>query len=844
MHSADASTGGSEAEGGCADAEDDTRAGVERGTGDLASLDEPHRLQTEGGEGRETATESDDERDTQRRIHEPWVFGEPTDEKAAAYIDKERRERESQRRGREQHANGVSEQCARGAAECDGEEHVDQLTRAVAVWRAGDPVGRRMANRLSGETSPYLRQHADNPVEWYPWGTEALERARAEQKPILLSIGYAACHWCHVMAHESFESDATAGVMNSNIVNVKVDREERPDLDGIYMQAVQAMTGHGGWPMTVFLTPDLVPFYGGTYFPPQDRQGMPSFTRVLQAIADAWRNKQTDVARTVESMRQLYATTTEAVRSHGPLTPALLQRAYQALEPRFDEEHGGFEGAPKFPQAMALDFLLRYWGRTGTEAALMIAGGSFVHMARGGIYDQVGGGFHRYAVDAVWLVPHFEKMLYDNALLVRLGANLWQATGNDEIRRVTEETVEWVRREMRSPGGGFYSSLDADSEGEEGKFYVWSEAEVRSLLGDADAALLAAHWGVTSSGNFEGHNILHVDVDPSVTARRSGRSEDELRAAVQRARATLYDVRAKRVWPARDEKILAGWNGLMLRAIAEAARIFRRDDYRELALSSGDFLFREMVHDGRVMRTHTVGVTRLAGYLEDHAAVALGALALYELTFDRKWLDRAQLLADSTIEWFWSEETGAFFDTASDHEQLVTRPREITDNAVPSGTSLTAELLLRLGEMLHDAEYTRRGTWVVETLAEPMARYPGAFGNALGAADLAVNGAIEVAIAGNPSDERFTALAAELAPRYFPALALAGGVPGPATDGVGLMEDREARGGAPTAYVCRNYACDEPVTEPAALGDQLDRALAQRGPSEPTTVAHPQHQER
>jgi uncharacterized protein YyaL (SSP411 family) len=470
----------------------------------------------------------------------------------------------------------------------------------------------------------------------------------------------------------------------------------------------------------------------------------------------------------------------------------------------------------------------------------MKSGGSFDHMPPGGIYDQVGGGFHRYAVDAIWLVPHFEKMLYDNALLVRLGANLWQATGNTEIRRVTEETLEWVRREMTSPAGGFYSSLDADSEGEEGRFYVWSEEEFRTLVGEEDAGILASYWGVTASGNFEGQNILHVETDPSVTARRAGRTEENLHAAVQRAREKLYAVRAKRVWPGRDEKILAGWNGLMLRAMAEAARIFQRDDYRAQALASGEFLFREMVRHGRVMRTHTNGETRLAGYLEDHASVALGALALYELTFDRVWLDRARSLADSTIDWFWSEETGAFFDTARDHERLVTRPREVTDNAVPSGTSLVAELLLRLGEVLHDAEYTRRGSWVVETLAEPMARYPGAFGHALGAADLAANGAIEVAIAGDPADPRFTALAAELAPRYFPALALAGGVPGAGTAHVGLMEGREARGGAPTAYVCRNYTCDEPVSDPAELGDQLDRALSARGSTGAVTTATPQ----
>ena len=678
-----------------------------------------------------------------------------------------------------------------------------------------------MPNRLANETSPYLRQHADNPVDWYPWSPDALSRARAEGKPILLSIGYAACHWCHVMAHESFEDEATARVMNEHFVNVKVDREERPDLDGIYMQAVQAMTGHGGWPMTVFLTPELVPFYGGTYFPPRDRQGMPSFTRVLLAIADAWNNKKGDVERTVASMRQLYATSTEAQRSQGPLTTELLERAYRALAQRFDEQNGGFEGAPKFPQTMALDFLLRFWARTGN--GLSMAADSFVHMARGGIYDQVGGGFARYAVDAIWLVPHFEKMLYDNALLTRFGAHLWQVTGDEEIRRVTEETIEWLRREMTDPSGGFYSSLDADSEGEEGRFYVWSEEELRSLLGE-DAELLLPFWGVTSSGNFEGHNILHVAVDPSVAARRAKVSEAELRETIDRARRTLYDVRAQRVWPGRDEKILAGWNGLMLRALADAARVFRRDDYREMALRNGEFLFREMVRNGRVMRTHTAGETRLAGYLEDHASVALGALALYELTFDRVWLDRARDLADTIIEWFWDEDTGAFYDTARDHERLVTRPRDVTDNAVPSGTSLTAELLLRLAEVLHDTEYRRRGTWILETLAEPMSRYPSAFGHLLGAADLAIHGAVEVAIAGDPKDERFRALADELAARYFPALALAGGVPGAATQGIGLMEGREARDGAPTAYVCRNYTCDEPVTDPAALGLQLERA--------------------
>jgi uncharacterized protein YyaL (SSP411 family) len=670
-----------------------------------------------------------------------------------------------------------------------------------------------MANRLANETSPYLRQHADNPVDWYPWGEQALARAREEHKPILLSIGYAACHWCHVMAHESFENEATARLMNEHFINVKVDREERPDIDGIYMQAVQAMTGHGGWPMTVMLTPELVPFFGGTYFPPHDGRGMPSFTRVLTVLADAWTHKQDQITRTVESMRQLYAVATESSQPTGALTPALLERAYRGLARNYDEQHGGFGGAPKFPQAMALDFLLRYWSRTGTEHALSMARDSYLQMIRGGIYDQLGGGFHRYTVDAIWLVPHFEKMLYDNALLARLGTHLWQATGDAEIRRSVEETIDWLAREMTSEEGGFFSSLDADSEGHEGKFYVWSLDEFNAIVGD-DAPVLARYWDVSESGNFEGANILHVPQAPTFAARRFSLSDAALGALVARARQKLYDVRSRRVWPGRDEKVLAGWNGLMLRTIAEAARIFGRSDWRELALRNGELLFREMVRDGRVMRTRTAGQTRLAGYLEDHAAVALAALALYELTFDRSWLDRARTLAATIMEWFWDEESQNFFDTARDHEALVTRPRDVTDNAIPSGNSLAAELLVRLAELTQNAELARRGRWIPETLAEPMAQHPQAFG--------LVNGAVELAVVGDPASAAFDALVAETRTRYLPALALAGGVPGAATAGVALLDQREMRGGNATAYLCRNYTCDEPVTDAGALSAQLD----------------------
>jgi uncharacterized protein YyaL (SSP411 family) len=675
-----------------------------------------------------------------------------------------------------------------------------------------------MANHLATESSPYLLQHAHNPVDWWPWGEEALVLARQERRPILLSIGYAACHWCHVMERESFEDEATAALMNEHFVCIKVDREERPDLDAIYMRATQAMTGHGGWPMTVFLTPEGKPFYAGTYFPPEDRHGMPSFRRVLDGVAEAWRDRQDSVARTTASMRELYDASVARTRATGVLDEQLLSRAMSAFVQRFDPRFGGFDGAPKFPPTMALDFLLRQWARTGETQALEMVTHTFRNMGRGGIYDQVGGGFSRYSTDGYWLVPHFEKMLSDNALLVRLGAHLWQATHDAEVRRVTEETLGWLSREMTSPDGGFYSSLDADSEGHEGRFYVWDVGELDALLGE-DAELLRAYWSVSASGNFEGRSILHVAEDPATFAAAHAVTEFELRAAVERASRILLDARERRVRPARDDKILAAWNGLMLRGVAEAARAFDDDDLRAMAVRNGDFLFRVMVRDGRVLRTARDGTAKIPGFLEDHAAVALGAIALYQLTFERVWLDRARELTDSILAWFWDEDAGAFFDTASDAETLVTRPRESTDSATPSGGSLATELLLVLGDLLLEPRYTERATYVLTTIAEPMARFPTAFGHALGAAELAVRGAIEVAIAGDPASERFAALARAVGERYVPSLVLAGGS-GDAVSGIALLDGRA--GAEATAYVCRSYACEAPTSEPAVLGPQLE----------------------
>ncbi|HET7566178.1 MAG TPA: thioredoxin domain-containing protein [Gemmatimonadaceae bacterium] len=691
-----------------------------------------------------------------------------------------------------------------------------------------------MPNHLAGETSPYLLQHAGNPVDWHPWGSVALERAKREDKPILLSIGYSACHWCHVMERESFEDENTARLMNDLFVNIKVDREERPDLDAIYMSAVQAMTGHGGWPMTVFLTPDGLPFYGGTYFPPDDRPGLPSFQRVLRSVADAFAERRSDVEHAASAMAEMYEKTQAALAPSGTLTPRLLERAYDRIVQGYDARHGGFGGAPKFPQTMVLDFLLRYWRRTGTEPALGMVRHSFLAMAYGGIYDQLGGGFHRYAVDGAWLVPHFEKMLYDNALLARLGAHLFQATHDPEIRRITEETIEWVAREMTSPEGGFYSALDADSEGEEGKFYLWIERELATLLG-ADAPLVEAYWGVTKQGNFEGKNILHVPAAPSDAAARAGVTTDALQHAVSRARPILYAERSTRVWPARDDKMLASWNGLMLRAIADAARVFGREDYRDLALRNGEFLFTTLVQGGRVLRSYRDGRAKHTGFLEDYAAVALGALALYELTFDRVWLDRAIGLADAIATWFWNDELGGFFDTPRDHEALVTRPREITDNAVPSGTSLAADLFLRLAELTGDADLRHRAMHVLESVAEPLANYAHAFGYMLGVAEMAVFGAVEVALVGDPESAGYQALDRELAAHYVPALVLAGGAPS-ASQGIALLRDRGMRNGDATAYVCREYACQTPVTAAAELGRQLEDAVRAVSPGAlPTT---------
>jgi uncharacterized protein YyaL (SSP411 family) len=667
-----------------------------------------------------------------------------------------------------------------------------------------------MANRLALETSPYLLQHAHNPVDWYAWGEEAFARARAEDKPILLSVGYSACHWCHVMERESFENHEIAAVMNQHFVNVKVDREERPDVDQIYMQAVQSLTGHGGWPMTVFLTPDGAPFYGGTYFPPADRHGLPGFPRLLHSIAEAWQTRRNEV---LHSSTQIAAELGRGDRlraSVSLLSDDLLFTAFQGLSAQFDEALGGAEGAPKFPQPMNWEFVLRYWKRSGNPHARQMVETTLTRMARGGIYDHLGGGFHRYSVDAEWLVPHFEKMLYDNGQLASLYLHGWLAFGNAEYRRICEETLDYILREMTDPAGGFYSAQDADSEGHEGKFFVWTADEIRSALSPADAEFALAHWGVDRGSNFEGRSILWTPGEPAPER-------------IAAARRTLFALREGRVHPARDDKVLASWNGLACRAFAEAGRALERADYVAAAVRNAEFLLGSMRADGRLLRTWKDGQAKLKGYLEDYAMVAAALVDVYEATFERRWLDEARRLADDMLRLYWDDEVGGFYDTGSDHERLIVRPRNLFDNAVPCGSSVAIETLLRLAVLTGEGAYQTRALSALRPMGDLMSRYPSGFGRFLCALDFNIGPGVEVALLG-ASREALGPLAREVFGRYLPNRVVAGaiGADAAAQAGLPLLEGRVPVDGRATAFVCRNYACDLPATDTATLARQLD----------------------
>ena len=680
-----------------------------------------------------------------------------------------------------------------------------------------------MPNRLANETSPYLLQHANNPVDWYPWGAEALERARDEDKPILLSIGYSACHWCHVMERESFENDAIAELMNQHFVNIKVDREERPDLDAVYMEAVQMLTGSGGWPMTVFLTPDGKPFYGGTYFPPVDRHNMPGFPRLLETVAQAYRNSHAEIQRVTGQLTEQMGRTANMPRGQGALDESILHNAYNQLATNFDYQNGGVGSAPKFPQAMTLEILLRYYARGHNDRALSMLDLTLEKMARGGIYDQIAGGFHRYSTDTFWLVPHFEKMLYDNALLARLYLHAWLATGRALYRRITEETLDYVLREMTGEHGGFFSATDADSEGEEGKFFVWSPDEVEAALGSEDGRLFNGFFGVTPRGNFEGKNILNITVRAADFAQRQGITLERLVDVIRRGRLTLWRVREERVHPLLDDKALASWNGLMLKAFAEAGAALEREDYLDAARRNAGFLLSELRPEGRLLRTYREGQAKLPGFLEDYSFVADGLLSLYEATFKRRWLDAAVELADEMIALFWDEGAGCFYDTGSEHEELVVRPRDVFDNAQPCGGSVASDVLLRLSVATGNEDYAAKSVTPLRSLAELMGRAPAGTGRWLAALDFYLSTPKEVAVIGPLDDPATSGLLRTVNGRYLANRVIVGADgETAAASGLPLLEGRGMVDGKPTAYVCENYACQLPVTDAADLAAQLD----------------------
>jgi uncharacterized protein YyaL (SSP411 family) len=676
-----------------------------------------------------------------------------------------------------------------------------------------------VTNRLASETSPYLLQHAENPVDWYPWGEEALARAREEDKPILVSIGYSACHWCHVMEHESFENPEIAAKMNELFINIKVDREVRPDLDAIYMTAVQALTGHGGWPMNVFLTPDGTPFYGGTYFPPEDRQGMPGFPKVLDAVAEAYRERRTEVDENAEQIREMLRRAAQELPQPHDLQGEIADAASEALARQFDARNGGFGSAPKFPQPTIIEFLLSQAKRASDTRAEVMARRTLDRMAAGGIYDHLGGGFARYAVDAIWLVPHFEKMLYDNAQLASAYLAGYQAYGDPRYRKVAEETLDFVVREMTGEHGGFFSTLDADTEGHEGRFYIWTPDEIDAVLPPEDAALIKGWFAVTPNGNFEGATVLSTPRSLETVASDAGVTVDELSAAIERSLPLLLAAREQRTRPGRDEKVITSWNGMMLRAFADGGRVLHRPDLLEIARKNAAFVLEHLQRDGVLLRSWKDGDARINGFLEDYALFIDGLLALYRATLESRWLEESLRLADSMIARFGSEENAGFFDAAEDHATPITRSRDLHDGATPSGNAVAADVLLRLGAMTGNDAWTARATALLQSLANTMRDHPLAAGRYLSALSFYLGPVQELALAGDRESEGLQALLDASYDVYSPNL-IVGYVDESVPDileRLPFLQQRPARDGQATAYLCEHMACLPPVHDPAAL---------------------------
>lgn len=674
----------------------------------------------------------------------------------------------------------------------------------------------KYTNHLISETSPYLLQHAHNPVEWHAWNEEAFQKAKTEDKPVLISIGYSACHWCHVMEHESFEDEATAAVMNEHFVSIKVDLEERPDVDQIYMTFVQMTSGHGGYPLNVFLTPDKLPFFGGTYFPPVNRYNMPSFQRILLSIADAWQNKRDELLHSANDiLGEMQRVSVVDAATEG-LSLDSLDSAFLSFTRSFDHVNGGFGGAPKFPPPMSLEFLLRYYHRTKDENALAMVKKTCDAMASGGIYDQLGGGFHRYTVDAIWLVPHFEKMLYDNAQLARIYLHLFQITKDEFYKRVAVETLEYVKREMTGASGGFYTAQDADSEGAEGKFFVWMPEEITEILGADEARIFNFYFDVTEHGNFEEKNILNVKNSIETVAAQFEISEDELKEILKRGREKLFIEREKRIKPFRDEKVLTAWNGLMLATFAEASAILDSEDYLSIAKRNADFIKGNLQKDGYLLRTYKDGQAKLNAYLEDYANFADGLTELFQASGEVKYLTEAKRLADLMITEFWDEEAGGFFFTANNHEELLMRSKDFYDNATPSGNSAAADALLKLAKLIGDERYERFAVTVLRLIAPQIRSYPQAFGRALSSLEFYLNPVKEIVIIGERGNELEREVRREYLPNKVVVLCekeLSNAIP--------LLENRQMIEGKPTAFVCENFTCQQPVTTAEELSKQL-----------------------